>query len=175
MKRFTAVLALLTIFLFSFFLVGFFGFGAAAAPTDAQDLHVSLIVPPVIRNAVSFPIVAEITNTKADGKILLQKASWRWGQKMSNGYVEYSEDLADELEPTGDARKIVNELRSKKGTLNPAEIDTLKLQHEKLKERNLLSPLQHHPGDGRGAQSQRLHKACSEFGGPGSGHPEGTQ
>ncbi len=125
MKRLVMLFALLLAFLFSF--------GASAMPPESRGLHVSLVVPPVIREAVSFPVVAVITNDKVDGGILLQKARWHWGQKDDNNYAEYTEDLAEELEPTGPARRIVNELRSRKGALTPGEISTLKAEYEKLK------------------------------------------
>ena len=101
--------------------------GVSVAASNSNDLELSIIIPPVICKAVSFPVIAVVTNTRDNGKILVDSAKWKWNGR------EYRSDLAEEIEASGDSLQNVSKLRGKKNSLTDAEKKTLISQYEKLK------------------------------------------
>lgn len=122
MKR--VILVLLTLLLSIGILCNSSGISASSA--KKQDLEIEIISPPVICNAVSFPLVAVVTNTRS-GKVQLKKAKWKLSGK------EYIDELNDEVYAAGDAKNIVKSLRNKKNLLTEEEMTMLKNQSEKMK------------------------------------------
>jgi hypothetical protein len=122
MKRYVSVLMIL-FFSFTFM----FSFNASTATAKSSDLEITLITPPVICKAVSFPVVAKVINNRSDGDILLKKAAWKWEQR------EYENELKEEIKPGGNARQALNRLKSKKEFLTADEQNEVKIQYETLK------------------------------------------
>ncbi len=99
----------------------------SASTPNSNNLKVSIITPPKICNAVSFPVIAVVTNTNDNGKILLNNAKWKWNNR------EYKSDFAEVIEASGDSLQTVSKLRGIKNFLTDAEKETLKLQYNRLK------------------------------------------
>ncbi len=97
------------------------------ATPKSDDLEITLITPPVIVNAVSFPVVARVVNSRSDGDIVLKKAAWKWEDK------ENRKDLKEKIEAGGNALRLLNQLKNKRDSLSQDEQHELKAQHEKLK------------------------------------------
>lgn len=96
------------------------------AKLKSEDLEITLIAPPVIVNAVSFPVVARVVNNRPSGDILLKKADWKWEKR------ENVQKLKEKIEAGGNARKTLKELKKNK-SLSAVEQNELKNQYEKLK------------------------------------------
>ncbi len=100
------------------------------AKPRAQDIEITLITPPVICKAVSFPVVARVINNRSDknGDIQLTKAVWKWEQK------EYENELKAVIKPGGNVRRELDLLKGKEGCLTFEEQNEVKIQYKKMKE-----------------------------------------
>jgi hypothetical protein len=123
MKRKLSILMILVI---SFTLLSGLVAIKSMAQSQNQDIEITLITPPVLCNAVSFPVVARVTNNRSDGDIQLQKAAWKWEQK------EYDNELKNEIKPADNARQELDRLKGK-DSLTFDEQNEVKIQYEKLK------------------------------------------
>ncbi|PYG86886.1 putative metal-dependent phosphoesterase TrpH [Ruminiclostridium sufflavum DSM 19573] len=91
------------------------------------DIEISVIAPPVICKAESFPVIAAVTNTRSKGSVYIRSAKCNWNEK------EYRKELREELEASGDSLRAVEELRSRTDLLTDSEQRKLKSRYEKLK------------------------------------------
>lgn len=101
-------------------------FGNRKKICDTSKLQVTIITPPVVRKAISFPVIAAITNTYADKRIILHNATWYW-----NG-IKFEKKLTGELKPCGNEERMIRSYRSRVQHLNDEEAKTLKMQYEKV-------------------------------------------
>jgi len=132
-------------FFFNFTLLVKQLFGSSASRLssipNSNNLELTIITPPVICKPVSFPIIAVVTNNKANGKILLNNAKWRWGNK------EYRSVLSEEIEARGDSllkstkylRFIVNDDMAKEISTKGSIKLSLKLHGKNFADRKSIS------------------------------------